>query len=72
MLAGPTGAAGAYRREAWDDVGGLDEGVRFYGEDVDLALRLRAAGWSSAAVSAATAVHLRLRHRGAPLGLATL
>ena len=44
--------------QAWDDVRGLDEGVRFYGEDVDLALRLRAAGWSSTAVSAATAVHL--------------
>lgn len=58
VLVGPSGAAGAYRREAWDDVRGLDEGVRFYGEDVDLALRLRAAGWSSTAVPAATAVHL--------------
>jgi N-acetylglucosaminyl-diphospho-decaprenol L-rhamnosyltransferase len=58
VLVGPSGAAGAYRREAWADVGGLDEGVRFYGEDVDLALRLRAAGWSTTAVSAAAAVHL--------------
>jgi GT2 family glycosyltransferase len=58
VLVGPSGAAGAYRRQAWDDVGGLDEGVRFYGEDVDLALRLRAAGWSTTAVSAAVAVHL--------------
>ena len=58
VLVGPSGAAGAYRRQAWEEVGGLDEGVRFYGEDVDLALRLRAAGWSTAAVSAAVAVHL--------------
>jgi N-acetylglucosaminyl-diphospho-decaprenol L-rhamnosyltransferase len=58
VLVGPSGAAGAYRREAWEHVGGLDEGVRFYGEDVDIALRLRADGWSTAAVSAAVAVHI--------------
>jgi N-acetylglucosaminyl-diphospho-decaprenol L-rhamnosyltransferase len=58
VLVGPSGAAGAYRREAWEEIGGLDEGVRFYGEDVDLALRLRAAGWSTAAVADAVAVHV--------------
>jgi GT2 family glycosyltransferase len=58
LLLGPSGAAGAYRRQAWKDVGGLDEGVLFYGEDVDIALRLRAAGWSTAAVLDAVAVHL--------------
>jgi GT2 family glycosyltransferase len=58
ILLGPSGAAGAYRRRAWDDVGGLDEGVRFYGEDVDLAARLRAAGWTTTAVATAVAVHL--------------
>jgi N-acetylglucosaminyl-diphospho-decaprenol L-rhamnosyltransferase len=58
VLVGPSGAAGAYRRTSWNDVGGLDEGVRFYGEDVDLALRLRAAGWPTTAVSSAVAVHL--------------
>jgi N-acetylglucosaminyl-diphospho-decaprenol L-rhamnosyltransferase len=58
VLVGPSGAAGAYRRKAWEQVGGLDEGVFFYGEDVDLALRLRAAGWSTAVVSSAVAVHL--------------
>jgi N-acetylglucosaminyl-diphospho-decaprenol L-rhamnosyltransferase len=57
-LIGPSGAAGAYRREAWEDVGGLDEGVFAYAEDVDLALRLRAAGWSTAAVADAVAIHL--------------
>ncbi len=58
VLAGPSGAAGAYRRDVWEAVGGLDEGVLFYGEDLDLALRIRSAGWSTAAASDAVAVHL--------------
>jgi len=57
LLAGPSGAAGAYRRQAWDDVGGLDERVAFYGEDVDLALRLRTGRWSTAAAPDAVAIH---------------
>jgi GT2 family glycosyltransferase len=58
VLVGPSGAAGAYRRRAWEAVGGLDEGVFSYGEDVDLALRLRAAGWSSVGTADAVAVHV--------------
>jgi N-acetylglucosaminyl-diphospho-decaprenol L-rhamnosyltransferase len=58
VLLGPSGAAGAYRRTAWEEVGGLDEGVFAYGEDVDLALRLRAVGWSTAGVSNAVAIHI--------------
>jgi N-acetylglucosaminyl-diphospho-decaprenol L-rhamnosyltransferase len=58
VLLGPSGAAGAYRREAWDGVGGLDEAVFAYSEDVDLAMRLRAAGWSAAAAVDAVAVHV--------------
>jgi GT2 family glycosyltransferase len=58
VLVGPSGAAGAYRREAWERVGGLDEGVFSYGEDVDLALRLRASGWSTAGAADAVSVHL--------------
>jgi N-acetylglucosaminyl-diphospho-decaprenol L-rhamnosyltransferase len=58
ILIGPSGAAGAYRRIAWEQVGGLDEGVFAYAEDVDLALRLRAAGWDAAAAGDAIAVHL--------------
>jgi GT2 family glycosyltransferase len=57
-LVGPTGAAGAYRRPAWEEVGGLDEGVFAYAEDVDLALRLRAAGWTTAGAAAAVATHI--------------
>jgi N-acetylglucosaminyl-diphospho-decaprenol L-rhamnosyltransferase len=58
VLVGPSGAAGAYRRDAWEAVGGLDEGVFSYGEDVDLALRLRAAGWFTAGAADAVSVHL--------------
>src|SRR6266511_5862594 len=58
VLAGPSGAAAAYRRRAWTDVGGLDEAVFSYGEDVDLALRLRAAGWPAAVAPDAVAVHV--------------
>lgn len=58
LLLGPYGAAGAYRRRAWEHVGGLDEGVFAYGEDTDLALQLRAAGWSTGGASDAVAVHV--------------
>jgi N-acetylglucosaminyl-diphospho-decaprenol L-rhamnosyltransferase len=57
VLAGASGAAAAFRRDAWDDVGGLDEAVFAYGEDVDLALRLRGAGWLAAAAPEAVAIH---------------
>jgi N-acetylglucosaminyl-diphospho-decaprenol L-rhamnosyltransferase len=65
VLVGPSGAAGAYRRAAWEDVGGLDEGVRSYGEDVDLALRLRIAGWMTVGVADAVAIHLGSASAGA-------
>src|ERR1700733_6736747 len=34
-LAGPAGAAAAYRRGAWEQVGGLDEAIFAYSEDLD-------------------------------------
>jgi N-acetylglucosaminyl-diphospho-decaprenol L-rhamnosyltransferase len=58
VLTGPSGGAGGYRRVAWEEVHGLDEGVSFYLEDLDLALRLRSAGWEAAAALEARAVHL--------------
>src|SRR3954469_24613447 len=40
-----SGAALVVRREAWDAAGGFDERYFMYGEDLDLCLRLRLAGW---------------------------
>lgn len=57
-LLGPYGAVAAYRRSALDEVGVLDEGIRMYGEELDLALRLRAAGWLTASAPRAQGVHL--------------
>jgi len=58
VLAGPAGTAAAYRRTAWEHVGGLDEHFFAYHEDLDLALRLRAAGWGTVAAPDAVGVHL--------------
>jgi N-acetylglucosaminyl-diphospho-decaprenol L-rhamnosyltransferase len=58
VLAGPAGTAAAYRRVAWDEVGGLDETISAYMEDLDLALRLRTAGWGTIAALDAAGVHL--------------
>jgi N-acetylglucosaminyl-diphospho-decaprenol L-rhamnosyltransferase len=57
-LAGPAGAAAAYRRAAWDQVGGLDEEIFAYSEDLDLALRLRGAGWRASVAPEAIGMHL--------------
>jgi hypothetical protein len=58
VLAGPSGGAAAYRRSAFDAAGGFDPALFAYGEDVDLALRLRAAGWRAAAAPGARGIHL--------------
>jgi N-acetylglucosaminyl-diphospho-decaprenol L-rhamnosyltransferase len=58
-LLGPGGGAAAYRRAAWEQVGGLDEALLFYMEDVDIAVRLRLAGWRSVAEPNAVGVHVR-------------
>lgn len=58
VLAGPEGTAGAYRRRAWEQAGGLDETIRAYMEILDLALRLQTAGWRTACAPDAVGVHL--------------
>lgn len=58
VLAGPAGTAAAYRRAAWEQVGGLDEAIFAYMEDFDLALRLRSAGWKTVLAADAVGVHL--------------
>jgi GT2 family glycosyltransferase len=57
-LLGPSGGAAAYRRDAYSAAGGLDEGTFAYMEDVDLALRLRGAGWTATGAPDATGIHL--------------
>jgi N-acetylglucosaminyl-diphospho-decaprenol L-rhamnosyltransferase len=58
LLSGPAGAAAAFRRAAWQSVGGLDERIPAYLEDLDLALRLRAAHWQTTVAEDAVAVHI--------------
>jgi GT2 family glycosyltransferase len=57
-LTGPEGTAGAYRRAAWEQVGGFDETIAAYMEILDLALRLQSAGWATAQAPDAVGVHL--------------
>jgi N-acetylglucosaminyl-diphospho-decaprenol L-rhamnosyltransferase len=57
-LLGPGGAAAAYRREAWEQLGGLDESLASYMEDFDLAVRLRIAGWGTAVEVNAIGTHV--------------
>ena len=56
-ILGPYGAAAAYRRRALEEVGALDEELFMYGEELDLALRLRSSGWGVAAVPRAIGIH---------------
>jgi len=52
-----SGAALVVRREAWDAAGGFDERYFMYGEDLDLSLRLRLAGWGLGVAPAARVAH---------------
>jgi GT2 family glycosyltransferase len=64
---GPCGGAAAYRASAFTAAGGFDETLFAYWEDVELALRLRLAGWRCAFAPRARATH----HHGATLGAAS-
>lgn len=52
-----SGAFALVRRDALDAIGGWDEAYRFYAEDLDLCLRMRAAGWRVRYVGEHTALH---------------
>ncbi len=54
---GPTGGAALYRRTAFEAVGGFDERIFLYYEDLDLALRLAAAGGRCRLAGEARALH---------------
>lgn len=51
------GAAVLFRREAFYDIDGFDEGYMFYAEDDDICMRLRKAGWQVWYTPLATGVH---------------
>lgn len=55
---GVSGCCALFSVAAWREVGGQDEAFHMYYEDVDLALRLRAAGRSSLYVPQARCVHI--------------
>jgi N-acetylglucosaminyl-diphospho-decaprenol L-rhamnosyltransferase len=54
---GPTGGAAGYLKEAFEAVGGFDEALFAYLEDVDLAVRMRLAGYRCAVAADAFAWH---------------
>jgi N-acetylglucosaminyl-diphospho-decaprenol L-rhamnosyltransferase len=54
---GPTGGAALYRHAAWEAVGGFDERIFLYYEDLDLALRLAATGGECRLAPEARALH---------------
>jgi N-acetylglucosaminyl-diphospho-decaprenol L-rhamnosyltransferase len=54
---GPTGGAALYRRAAFEAVGGFDERIFLYYEDLDLSLRLAAAGGRCRLAGEARALH---------------
>ena len=63
---GATAACALYRRSMLDELGGLDERFFAYLEDVDLAWRARAAGWSCAYEPRAIAHHRGSATAGQP------
>lgn len=52
-----SGAAMCIRREAWEEVGGFDEGFFMYAEDIDWCLRAHEAGWGIYYVPSAVIMH---------------
>ncbi|MEM7352097.1 MAG: glycosyltransferase family 2 protein [Acidobacteriota bacterium] len=61
-LLGPgwlSGACVLVRHEAFRDVGGFDEDIFMYFEDVDLSRRLRQAGWRLGVATEARALHVK-------------
>jgi N-acetylglucosaminyl-diphospho-decaprenol L-rhamnosyltransferase len=65
---GPTGGAALYDRAAFEAVGGFDERIFLYYEDLDLALRMRAAGARCRLAPEARALHAYSASLGAGSG----
>jgi GT2 family glycosyltransferase len=60
----PSGAAALYTRSMLDDIGLFDERFYLYGDDAELGLRGRVAGWSCALAPDAVAYHHFSRSAG--------
>jgi N-acetylglucosaminyl-diphospho-decaprenol L-rhamnosyltransferase len=65
---GPSGGAALYRLDAFRAAGGFDERIFLYYEDLDLALRLRAAGGRCRLAPEARALHAYSASAGAASG----
>jgi GT2 family glycosyltransferase len=61
----PSGAAALYARRMLDDIGLFDEHFFLYGDDAELGLRGRVAGWGCALAPRAVAYHHYSRSAGA-------
>ncbi len=61
----PDGCAAMYRKAMLEEIGGFDEDFFAYGDDAELGLRARLAGWTCLYTPEAVVRH----HRGATLGL---
>ena len=53
----PSGCAALYRRDMLDQIGGFDDDYFLYGEDADVGLRARWAGWKCLYVAGAVVEH---------------
>jgi GT2 family glycosyltransferase len=60
----PDGCAAMYRKRMLDEIGGFDEDFFAYGDDAELGLRARIAGWHCLYAPRAVVRH----HRGSTLG----
>ena len=60
----PDGCAAIYRKRMLDEIGGFDEDFFAYGDDAELGLRARIAGWRCVYTPQAVVRH----HRGSTLG----
>ncbi len=61
----PDGCAAMYRKSMLDEIGGFDEDFFAYGDDAELGLRARIAGWGCLYAPDAVVRH----HRGSTLGI---
>jgi len=64
---GACGGSAAYRRAAWEAVGGFEESFFMYLEDVDLAWRLQLQGWKAKFAPQARVYHYLSATGGGPI-----